>query len=313
MTSCLLLTLLALGAPPETTLVESVGPARLLVKAARPDGVVGIRFSEMLEVIVEVDAGPALEVKPPPTWTLSPGWKVKDVTRAVRKNLELGRRWRQTFLLDPMAPGALPVQLEELQYRDNADAAWQKLAFKLFLVKIVPQLAQGDLKDLREPTPIEELPPPPASAAWMIIGLAGLAMLAAALSWLIVRRRSTRNLRARPPLEIALYELERLQALDLPSKGKVEEFHTLLANVVRRFLEKRYQLPARRTTTQEFSTLLEKAERIAAAEKAFLGRFLERCDLGKFAGVAVSAQDCEELQRQVQEFLRRTEETRSEN
>ena len=55
----------------EPVLVETVGPVRLLVKAAKNEGVLAIKFSEMLEVIVELDGGPALEVLPPPAWTRS--------------------------------------------------------------------------------------------------------------------------------------------------------------------------------------------------------------------------------------------------
>ena len=114
-----------------------------------------------------------------------------------------------------------------------------------------------------------------------------------------------RGFRPRSPIDVALHELKRLKALDLPARGKMEEFHTLLANVVRRFLEKQYHVPARRTTTQEVSALLDQTERITGEDKEFVQRFLQSCDLGKFAGLDPPVCECDELARETEEFLRR--------
>jgi hypothetical protein len=306
MKSCLLLVLLALATPADVTLVQSSGPARLLVKGAFENGAVPMRFSEMLEVIVEIDsgAGENLEVSPPPKWTLSPGWKIKDVSRPTVKTLDKGRRWRQTFLLDPLAPGVQQVVLEMGRYR-NAGEPWRALAFRPFTVTVTPHVHDGDLNNLREQTPIEELPPGPRTVSWAILALAGLGALVLVAAWLVLHRRAQGPRQLKAPVETALYELKRLKALELPHKGKAEDFHTLLANVVRRFLEKQYDLPARRMTTPEFSHRLEKVATLPADQKEFVLRFLERCDLAKFAGKSTPLEDCAELERQAWEFVRR--------
>jgi hypothetical protein len=91
--------------------------------------------------------------------------------------------------------------------------------------------------------------------------------------------------------------------MGLPDKGRGGEFHTLLANVLRRYLEKRYQLPARRLTTQEFSAVLKQTSLLSAEQKDFLTKFLRQCDLAKFAEVQVSAAACAELCTQTRSFL----------
>ena len=89
----------------------------------------------------------------------------------------------------------------------------------------------------------------------------------------------------------------------MPHKGQVEEFHTLLANVVRRYLQKKYDIPARRMTTQEFGSLLDREARLSAERKAFLLPFFEQCDLAKFADAPVPEALCDERWRQVCEFM----------
>ncbi len=121
---------------------------------------------------------------------------------------------------------------------------------------------------------------------------------------ILLRRRAVRRSRSRTPQETALYELQRLEALALPDHGRAGEFHTLLANVVRRFLEKRYQFPARRLTTQEFSVLLEQTPLLTAEQKDFLTKFLQQCDLAKFAYAQVPAELCADLCRQTRDFLK---------
>ena len=87
--------------------------------------------------------------------------------------------------------------------------------------------------------------------------------------------------------------------------AKVEEFHTLLANVMRRYLEKKHGLPVRHLTTPEFGLLLEREPKLSDAQKAFLRPFFEQCDLAKFAGAAVPEATCRaERWRQACDFVR---------
>ena len=284
--------------------LEEIGPARLLANIPREDGLVVLRFSDVFELTVEVDGGPALQVEAPTLWTTSAGWKIKNVERPTTTAHGTGRRWRQSFLLDPLTPAPAPVELKPLRYR-NDDGRWHIVGgWKPIAVKVVVQSTDGDLKNLREHPTIEELPAPPRldwewPAAALTAGLGALALMV-----YMVRRRAVRSARSRSAEEIALYELKRLDALRLPERGRVAEFHTLLANIVRRYLEKRYDFPARRLTTQEFCAVLEQSPLLGAEQKNFLGKFLKQCDLAKFAEAQVSVQGCAELCQQTLEFLR---------
>jgi hypothetical protein len=148
---------------------------------------------------------------------------------------------------------------------------------------------------------IEELPAPPPRR-WWIQAVASLLAVAALVGFLWARRRR-RSPMSRSPLDDALHELGKLERMRLPERGKIEEFHTLLANVVRRFLEKEHGLSAPRRTTSEFVQELDAAARLSADQKRFLGDFLQRCDLAKFACRQVPADEATALLDETRAFL----------
>ncbi len=102
-------------------------------------------------------------------------------------------------------------------------------------------------------------------------------------------------------------ELERLRALHLPENGKFERFYTLLANVLRRYLERKFNLPARRRTTAEFLNEVPSIERFSVPQKDFLRTFLAHCDLAKFAGAQTSPEECGKLADEVRAFISATQ------
>jgi hypothetical protein len=128
------------------------------------------------------------------------------------------------------------------------------------------------------------------------VGL-GVLLLVAFIWW---RRRRPASTSAE---QRALRELERVLALRLPEQGKTGRFHWLLANVVRRYLEKKFQLPARRRTTREFLGSLASSDKLSTERRDFLRDFLPRCDLAKFAGADVGAKECLALAEKVRGFV----------
>jgi hypothetical protein len=288
----------------EPVLLEKIDSVWLLAYARQEDGVVLVNFSGVFKLVVEVDGERNLEVDPPTVWTASEGWKIKDVERPVVTQHGDGQRWRQTFILDPLTPAATSFELKPLSYR-NGTGPWKTVGpWKPVTVKIVAHVSAKDLDSLRENPAIEDLPlEKPSGVAWEWPVAAGLGVLVLVLIVFLLRRQAVRRGRVKTLEETALYELQRLETLALPDRHRAGEFHTLLANVMRRYLEKRYQLPARRLTTQEFSALLEQTSLLTAEQKDFLRAFLQQCDLAKFADAQVPAQQCADLCRQTRDFL----------
>ncbi|HZD03634.1 MAG TPA: hypothetical protein VE173_01915, partial [Longimicrobiales bacterium] len=150
----------------------------------------------------------------------------------------------------------------------------------------------GDIRDIRGPLSI------PLSllrvGLWVLLALATTAG-----GWLLWRRMRGRRQRPaaaalpasppRPPHEVALEALAGVEASPLLERGQVKEYHIRVSDILREYVEARYRVGALEMTTGEVLEGL----RGAAVDEPFLDglrRFLEPCDLVKFAKVRPGAE-----------------------
>ena len=282
----------ALSAVVESTILQKQRPATLSVRSKVERGQVELRLADSLHLILTVDGSDNLEVKPTAVQA-SEAIKVRGrPAPAMMANGKDRLRWQQTFQLEPLVPGNHVVQLNPLEYREKP-GDWQRITWRPIPVKVTTQIKSADPEDIRDITDIEELPARPSPWVWIASSLGGL--VGAVLLFLGFRqwRKSRRQtLPALTPRQWAVRELERVLALNLPARGEVERFHTMLSNVVRRYLEKRFALPARRQTTPEFLQTMQNAPQLSTDQQALVRSFLERCDLAKFANAEATPEEC---------------------
>jgi hypothetical protein len=93
----------------------------------------------------------------------------------------------------------------------------------------------------------------------------------------------------RPPHEIALEALARLEASPMLEHGQVKEYHIEVSDILRRYVEGRFGVPALEMTTTEVLAGLERV-RVEPSLTSGLRGFLEQCDLVKFAKVRPDAE-----------------------
>ena len=172
-------------------------------------------------------------------------------------------------------------------------------AIAIATVALLGWSQESEAKTLRDITGIEREQAREGRASplpWVVgCGAIGLALTGA---WLL-RRKYRRHWRL--PADVwAKHELSRIAALDLAAKGKADRHFHLVSNVVRGYIEKRFQVPARKQTTAEFLNAVVNDSRISAEQ---LRSFLSACDLGKFAGVQGSRQECDDVTQQALAFI----------
>ena len=158
----------------------------------------------------------------------------------------------------------------------------------------VHPISDPAVKDVRGTSEIERLPDPPPWPMWPLT-IAGVAFGTLALAALLRRlaRRPTDRPADLPPDRWALGRIDEIDRLGLPAAGQVERFHRLLCDVLRSYLERRFQLPASQQTTEEFLATLRQSSQLAPAAQELLRDFLARCDLAKFARAEYSAEECQ--------------------
>jgi hypothetical protein len=155
--------------------------------------------------------------------------------------------------------------------------------------------SSSDIRDIRGPEPI------PSPWFWAM-GLAGGALVAAggygAYRW--IRRRKV--IATKLPHEIALERLRQARALMRPET--VRDFSIAVSDIVRGYIEERFRVMATHRTTEEFlRDLLDPSNPLLTAHRTSLAEFLNHCDLVKFGGWRLSAQNMESMYQAARSFV----------
>ena len=158
--------------------------------------------------------------------------------------------------------------------------------------------AGEDIRDIRGP---KALP-----GSWLLPAvLVGALFVTLCVAYAIWRR----NRRARP-LNLTLSEqtLERLDGTKtLMQPATAREFGIAASEVIRNYIEKRFEVIATQRTTEEFlQTLLQSSNETLARHRSRLAQFLQQCDFVKFAGASLTVTDMEALFQSARGFVLET-------
>ena len=248
---------------------------------AEPDTVtVGQRFRYSVEV--KADAGVDV-VFAQPTEHLG-DFDIVDFgdTPAVQKGAStVVTRW---FTLVGWTPGRHLIKSPPVRYRVPGGELTDLQAYEMgvqvdSLLEKTPDAA--DIRDIREPEPV----PVDWRPYWVGGGALVLVVAGAAAVWAMLRRRTRPAVAAppRPPHEVAAAALAALAERRLVEHGEFKELYSGLSDIVRTYLEQRFELRAPEMTTEEFLLTTARDGRLARAHRPLLSAFLTESDLVKFA------------------------------
>ena len=158
----------------------------------------------------------------------------------------------------------------------------------------------NDIRDIKPPIDI----PNPWEWLWISLGaLAALAILILAL-WLWKRARS--RIPLVPPVPAHIRAKQALEkALELIAQPK--SFCVMVSDTIRHYLEERFDFHAPERTTEEFLRELGETELLTGEQKESLGKFLESCDLVKFAQYEPGENELRELHSSAVRLVEGTE------
>jgi hypothetical protein len=143
----------------------------------------------------------------------------------------------------------------------------------------------------------------------VIVGiLVCLVVLGLVLFFLAYRKRRIAETRQRSAHEIAEEQLEALRRKDLIRQGKFKEYYSEISDIVRHYLEQRFQLKAPEMTTEEFLLYVRDYGTLVSAHKSLLKDFLGVCDLVKFARYTPHPDEAEAVYGAAKRFIDQTRE-----
>jgi hypothetical protein len=109
-----------------------------------------------------------------------------------------------------------------------------------------------------------------------------------------------------PAHVIALRELDQLREEKLWQRSEFKPYYTKLTDTIRRYMERRYNIPAMEMTSYEILDIWKQGEKPDEDLSAKLNRLLNLADLVKFAKEKPLASDNEENLDRAYEFVKKT-------
>jgi hypothetical protein len=220
------------------------------------------------------------------------------------------------YWLDPYLSGEYSIPSLKVKFwttEEGQDKAHEieteevKITVKSLLPKDYKALS---IKDIKGP-----LTPPSHTLITTLIILGAL-LIVGATTWFIVysrkRREKAIEIKTISAHEAAFERLKQLVARKLIEDHQIKEFYYSISDILREYIEDRFNLRAPEQTTEEFlGNLREKEDLFSAKQKEILVDFLNHCDLVKFAKLEPAKREIQKTFDSCKEFIMATQDNRA--
>ncbi|MCI5979194.1 MAG: BatD family protein [Bacteroidales bacterium] len=189
------------------------------------------------------------------------------------------------FTLQPFEPGMLSIA--PLKYACKGDTAFSEVV----TLKVEEPQIPKEMRDSLLINPMVGQVSIPARwydfiPSWWPWVLLGLGLIALGVAVFILYKKNGPGLLPRkkviPPYQLAMQQLDQLKRSKLAEKGQPKEYYTVLTDILRQYLEGRFQIYAREmTSTQILQAMKENNETNAFTDA--IRPMLETADFVKFA------------------------------
>lgn len=274
---------------------------------------------DLITYRIAVDYEPGYEVEVPEAGSEIAGFRIVELGRAEPRQARgrmIAERWYElradlvgSYVLPPVTIRfRSPVRPGDGSATAAAEASdWQELSTSEIFVEVESVLpAGGQAADIRDLKPLRRIPSP---WPWAWIGGSLAALLVAAIAgWLYLRHRARRGAAplAVPPHELAFAELAALRDIDLEDAAAVRRFYFRISEILRAYVEGRFELNATDLTSEEIVALLPGLGGLEAEQSTALQRFLLATDRVKFAHHAPSPAEIEGVWETALRFVETT-------
>ncbi len=214
---------------------------------------------------------------------------------------------RRHYELEPFLSGDYRIPPMTVSFWEEGDTLLHTLESDTVTVhvkSILPEDHAGlEIRDIAGPVSFPSNP-------YRVILIAGGIVAAAAIAFLLWRRRreKIRPVPKLPPHELAFMRLEQLLSSELLEEKRYREFTALVSDILRHYIEDRFRLRAPERTTEEFLREAKTGLPVDQGRKEILKKFLNHCDLVKFAALTPSNDDVKRTFETCRDFIDATKE-----
>ena len=213
------------------------------------------------------------------------------------------------YRLEPFLSGTFPIPAFLFEFYDvnNPEEKKYELTTEQIDIEITSLLGQqrANLK-IAGIESVVDIPAKPSY--WWVWVLCAIGICAAVgFCFYLRRKRGEEFVRIfKPAHEIAYGRLRALIKQDLVKAGKIMEFYERISDILRHYIEHRFELRAPERTTEEFLVELTFVNLLSEPDKNRLGEFLQHCDLVKFAKYNPTTEQIQKTFDLVKDFIETT-------
>ena len=239
---------------------------------------------DVIRLTIEAESSPQVLFEPVEVKDTGP-FELRSVSQPVKTAKDGVVVWRWLIELTIFQTGTHTLPALQLHYRTDPQAESSTVSTGTWEVKVETVLedSANDILDIKQPLPMRR-------SLWSYWPWALLALPLMLLAWWWSRRRGrlgTSVIPHRPllpPHEEALRALRDLETREYLEDGRYKAFYTLLSEILRRYLWRRFEIVALEATTSDIRSQLQSRgtqDPVVQRVDALLGR----CDMVKFARV----------------------------
>jgi len=241
-----------------------------------------ITIGDKITYTLNVKADKDIEIKFPEFAENLGGFAIKDFGSS-EKSWFKTKTYRQWYVLDTYVSGKYSIPEATIEYRKKGQEEWQEVSTDEITVEV-----ESILESAEDKRDIREIAGPIAfhiKIPWYVQVILVLIVLAAGIAFFLFKRKKTQSIFVppRPAHEIAYEALEVLKQKEYLKRREFKLYYIELSDIVRRYLENRFNLRAPEMTTEEFLNSVKDNKMLSYEHKSLLRDFLSHCDLVKFA------------------------------
>lgn len=216
--------------------------------------------------------------------------------------------YRGGFILSKYDSGLVvtPPALVAFQFKQSGKLDTLYVQSHSALVNIVNVDQRAEIKDVKPPERI------PLDWRYVALWILAVTVFLAIIGFIVYyfHKKKKNKINGGPevyksPSEIALESLLALEEKKLWQKGMIKQYHTEITEIIRRYYETKYEIPAMESTTSELIYTLNNSSVPKDAIET-TNKFLNNADLVKFAKYVPMNSINEEMMRQAYKIIELT-------
>jgi hypothetical protein len=299
-----------LSLPFEASICQETGPAEksvISVESHVDRATITIGDRILYTLIVTTD--PEVKLEPLALGSNLGAFEVKDYKIYDPEKTKDGRTINKNeYLITTFTTGEYVIPPITVNYTDPQSEKKQIKSEPLFILVKSVGASESDKEDIRGLKPPIDM----RGTYWAYLLILPVLAVLAAGGFLYYRQRAKglalpgipEELR-KPALEVALLELDRLRDSDLLKKKEIKRYFTVLSDIVRKYIQRRFEISALDRTTEEIRREIKRIK-LDQTLRELIFDLLFFCDLVKFAKYVPLAGEVEESMNQAYSIVNLT-------